>query len=701
MSDPGQASTPSLRARLAAHWPELAAAGAFLVASIALTWPMTAHFTSHLGGDPGDPFQTLWSWSWMHDALTGLKNPFFTDRVYYPQGSTLVFETFDIPTAVLTVPLWWVLPPFGVYNAGVLFAFWLTAYGMYRLVKELTGDRLVAAAAGILFTATPYHLAHVQGHMHLTSMGWLPLYFLYLVRMLEGRAKLRDALLGGLFLALASLASWYHLLYAIIATLVLFLDAAIRLRKSFFAKPFFFQAISLAGTYLVVAGPLLVAILVAKAQEPITGAHDAVRFSGDLYAFFLPNLAQGWGHWLGGHAFRWTGNASETALYIGYSVLVLAILAAIIAGSRARVWLFVGLFGAVMALGPKLHVDGAVKDVSLPYAWLEKLMPQLEFMGVPVRVGYVMYLGLIVCAAFGMAKLREKLSAPLLKLAVVLVPCTVGMVEYLPRRFMETEAAPPKPMLQWAKIPKNFAVLDISDDYRMMYHATLHHKPMTRGNLTRSPDRLEKWYWSLPVIEAILHPGVFRAQPIVERTDGRIDFYWGGGGPPDPRLRPDSYRVEWMGEVKVPREGEWTFYLTSDDGSYLDVDGKRLIENGGSHAMQERDGKVKLTAGPHAIKVLFEQFGGDAGIRFEWEGPGQPRQIVPAEALRPELKGVYLQGARTCTIERGEGRRALREIGVRYVVTNYGGNECVQNALGLPETYRGEGVRIFEVPESD
>jgi len=37
-------------------------------------------------------------------------------------------------------------------------------------------------------------------------------------------------------------------------------------------------------------------------------------------------------------------------------------------------------------------------------------MPQLEFMGVPVRLGYVMYLGIVVCAALGMNALRARLK---------------------------------------------------------------------------------------------------------------------------------------------------------------------------------------------------------------------------------------------------------------------------------------------------
>jgi hypothetical protein len=549
---------------------ELGPALVFLLASLAITWPMAAHFTTRLGGDPGDPFQTLWSWRWMHDALISLKNPFFTDRVFFPQGSTLVFETFDLPTAVLTVPLWWVLPPFGVYNAGVLFAFWLTAFGMYRLVRELTGDRLVAICMGVLFTAVPYHLAHAQGHQHLTSMGWLPLYLVFLHRVLDGSPRLRDAVLGGLFLALASLASWYHLLYALVLTPFLFAEAALRSPGSLFSKRFARSALVLAAAFLALAGPLLLAVLRAKASEPVAGAHDAVRFSGDLQAFFYPNLAQRWGHWLGAHAFHWTGNSAETALYAGYLVLAAALAGVIFGGSRARAYFALALAGAVLALGPYLHVAGVVRqEIKLPYLLLEKALPQLEFMGVPVRLGYVMYLGLLVSAAIGLARLRARVGPRALRAGVALVPAALALVEYTPRPFWITQAEPPKPMLEWAQDPRAFAVLDISGDYRMMWHATVHRKPMTGGNLTRVPRRLEQWYWDLPIVRALRRP---------------------------------SYRQAKM-----------------------------------------------------------------------------------------------LQGARSCGLSAEEGKASLRAIGVRFVITGMEGNDCLERELALPEVYKGEGVRIYEL----
>ena len=80
----------SIRRRPLPWVQEIWAALACLLAAIALTWPMAAQF-NHMSGDGGDHFQTLWSWRWLHDALASFRSPFFTDRVYFPQGATLVF----------------------------------------------------------------------------------------------------------------------------------------------------------------------------------------------------------------------------------------------------------------------------------------------------------------------------------------------------------------------------------------------------------------------------------------------------------------------------------------------------------------------------------------------------------------------------------------------------------------------------------
>jgi hypothetical protein len=704
----------------------------FLAAAVALTWPMAAHFTTRLGGDAGDPFQTLWSWRWMRDALFSLQNPFFSDRVFHPVGAPLVFQTFDLPIAVLTTPLWSVLPPFGVYNAGVLLAFWLTAFGMFRLARELTSDWLASVCAGVLFAAVPYHLAHAQGHQHLTDMGWLPLYFVYLERILAGRARPRDAALGGLFLALASLASWYHLLDALVATPVLFADAAIRRRAAigscprrgpleerpsadpfgscprtrgpleerpsadpFGSCPFARRSLLLAASFLAVAGPLLAAILRARGAESVAGAHDAVRFSGDLEAFFFPNLAQGASHLWGGRAFRWSGNAEETALYAGYTALAAALVGAALAPA-ARAWLATALLGALLALGPYLHVGGEVRrSFSLPYAWLEKALPPLAFMGVPVRLGYLLYLGLLAAGALGIAALRRRAVRPGVRAAVALVPAGLLLAEYFPRPFIVTQAAVPSPMLAWARDPTPFAVLDLSGDYAMMFHAAVHRKPMTGGNLTRVPERLERWYADLAVVRSLRGQG-FSMREVLARTDRAIDFQWGRGSP-DPRLPADHFRIEWTGTLSVPAPGRWTFLVASDDAALLEIDGRRAVDNGGVHPWQTRSAVLELNAGPHGVRLVYEEDELDAGVRLEWEGPGVSREVVAGAALGEGLSARLFRRDSDCLLDRAAARAQLRALNVRYLVTGPGGSPCAQEAWGLRQTYQGEGVRIFEV----
>jgi hypothetical protein len=49
-------------------------------------------------------------------------------------------------------------------------------------------------------------------------------------------------------------------------------------------------------------------------------------------------------------------------------------------------------------------------------------------------------------------------------------------------------------------------------------------------------------------------------------------------------------------------------------------------------------------------------------------------------------------------LSQAEGRAALRDFGVRYVITREDSNVCVEHELNLPRVYEGEGVRIYDVP---
>lgn len=71
-------------------------------------------------------------------------------------------------------------------------------------------------------------------------------------------------------------------------------------------------------------------------------------------------------------------------------------------------------------------------------------------------------------------------------------------------------------------------------------------------------------------------------------------------------------RLEWFainyhGKFYVSRPGVYRFELTSDDGSELHIDGKKIIDDGGIHPPKTVDGSVCLATGIHAIRVPYVQ----------------------------------------------------------------------------------------------
>ena len=71
----------------------------------------------------------------------------------------------------------------------------------------------------------------------------------------------------------------------------------------------------------------------------------------------------------------------------------------------------------------------------------------------------------------------------------------------------------------------------------------------------------------------------------------------------DDRFR-DNWGARFSGLVDVPYTGTWTFFINSDDGSELWLNGASLVTNHGSHGMRERSGQVNLTAGAHELSLI-------------------------------------------------------------------------------------------------
>jgi predicted phosphodiesterase len=97
--------------------------------------------------------------------------------------------------------------------------------------------------------------------------------------------------------------------------------------------------------------------------------------------------------------------------------------------------------------------------------------------------------------------------------------------------------------------------------------------------------------------------------------------------------REDQFAVVLEGYINIPTTGTHTFFLNSDDGSKLYLNGELIIDHDGDHSAIKKMGQSILAAGQHKIRIeYFERGGGQflqAGLWDEKMGamPFTPFQL--------------------------------------------------------------------------
>ena len=121
-------------------------------------------------------------------------------------------------------------------------------------------------------------------------------------------------------------------------------------------------------------------------------------------------------------------------------------------------------------------------------------------------------------------------------------------------------------------------------------------------------------------------------KPTIKLIDKQLNFESTSEALGNSKLE-DHFYARWTGMIRIPKDGKYKFTLESDDGSKLAIDNKQIIDNGGLHAMEEKDGEAELKAGDHPIKVELFENEGEVGMKLSWEGAGLTKEIIPTAAL--------------------------------------------------------------------
>ncbi len=315
-----------------------AALAAYLVLTLAATWPLARGLGRDVAWDLGDSVLVMWILAWNCEQIYRILGGdfsriagFFDANIFNPAPLTLAYSDHLIAQAVQIFPVYLVSGnPILSYNLLFLSTFVLSGLGMFLLVRELTGNATAAFVAGLMFAFAPYRVPQ-SSHLQVLSSQWMPFVVYGLTRYFNSRRLLP---LGGAALALVlqNLSSGYYLLYfAPFAAAFVVWEIGTR---SLWRDRRTWLDVSCAGLLVTgVTTPFLLpyAALREQWQAASRSVAEVSRFSADVYSYATAFSEQRvWGGVL--QAFP----KPEGDLFPGMVPLLLALIGIVAAGSLGR-----------------------------------------------------------------------------------------------------------------------------------------------------------------------------------------------------------------------------------------------------------------------------------------------------------------------------------------------------------------------------
>jgi alpha-L-rhamnosidase len=96
----------------------------------------------------------------------------------------------------------------------------------------------------------------------------------------------------------------------------------------------------------------------------------------------------------------------------------------------------------------------------------------------------------------------------------------------------------------------------------------------------------------------------------------------------------DEFAMTFEGKIQIKKDGEYQFYIQSNDGSKLFINNQLVVDHDDQHGADiEKIGKITLAKGTYPLRLNYFQAGGGMYLRVQYTGPGIDKQDVPAMVL--------------------------------------------------------------------
>jgi hypothetical protein len=408
----------------------------FVLVSVGMTSPILLHL-DELAVDPSggeDALIGIWNLWWTKRALLQGSNPYFSEWLYHPSGTSLGLHGHAVTYGIASLPLQMVFAPGGgerlyaIYNLLLLASFSSTAYFTYRLALHESQHRAASILAGLIFAFCAFRFANTS-RLHLMATELLVLASWASVRWMRRPSLPRLlALFGAGWLVVHASLEYAILALLVFGWIVLSRILPSRLQpepvmlpdskegrravlREAFREPASPRRFPWMGWLALAAVVLGFVPWASQLLQRLSRGGTAVDprysdyYSADLLDLALPNPR----HPVWGEPFaRITADLHfgdpGFGAHLGIVALALFVFTFRHASRahRGRRWAWGALFFVVLSLGSRLHLNGETIPVPLPHALLAHL-PILGALRTPIHYLAAAQLFLAVAIAMGWA----------------------------------------------------------------------------------------------------------------------------------------------------------------------------------------------------------------------------------------------------------------------------------------------------------
>jgi beta-glucosidase len=135
--------------------------------------------------------------------------------------------------------------------------------------------------------------------------------------------------------------------------------------------------------------------------------------------------------------------------------------------------------------------------------------------------------------------------------------------------------------------------------------------------------------------------------PVIEKTDTRIDYSWTLGSPDDTKLQFDNYSVRWTGKIIAPESGTFRVGLEGNDGYRLYIDNKLVIDKWEKISYSSITSAINFEKDKrYDLRVEFKESRGNAHIKLVWNYglPNYEEQFSNALAVAKNADYIIFAG---------------------------------------------------------